>query len=190
MVSHPSTLLDIFMSVGRSGGVAVEDIAQGVAVTYHWRCYQAGDSIQQRLLDDYFGEPLKPAGDNVVPYENVPEPYLSLLNQPTGSLLLSIVMKRGNISLQGLSEVLDVQFGSCTNPPLNLATNQTLYGRERKKRGERRVEMALLCPHHGSDIATLELTDYYLSPDSATMLRLRRQLKILYSILQGRSNLN
>ena len=190
MVSPPSTLLDIFITVGGSGGVIVDEVAPGFAVTYHWRDYQTRYSIQecQRVFADYFGMPLKPAGVDVVPSENVPEPYLSLLNEPTGSLLLSMLMKSGNISLQDVSGVLQAQFGSCTDPPANLAKNQTLYGQEIKR--ARRVEMALICPHHSSDNATFELTDFYLSPDRAIMQRLAKQLGSIYPIVHDRGNSN
>ena len=113
---------------------------------------------QDKLLRNYFGDPLKEAGAQIIPGENVCEPYLSYVNKPVGGLFCELLMQiEPTFTLDKLAFILDKQTSGCVDPPVNLANNQTLYGKQR----EDGIDLAMVCPHEDGSDVTIQLKGFY-----------------------------
>lgn len=146
-------------SKGNGWGL-INQVDSYFVISYGWHQEKVRTSVkkQDKLLRNYFGDPLKDADVKVIPGENVIEPYLSFVNKPVGTLFCELVMQvEPTVTLDKIAYILDQQTSGCVNPPVNLADNQTLYG----KQVENGIEIAMVCPHFDGSDTTIQLKGFY-----------------------------
>ncbi len=101
------------------------------------------------MFNDYFGPPVKPFKEAVIPGTTLSEQLIHPLNRMNGFLTMGIAFRLEYMTLDQIADVIEHQQGGCTDPPINLGDEQSLYARTCDN--GKATELVRICPHLGGD---------------------------------------